>query len=69
MSSFGLSEKKAHFRTDIVNSTSYAKDKGFGRILNDAVCLSLFDGGNVGVRRRQLQRLLEEEDYESRLNL
>lgn len=51
------------------NSTSYAKDKGFGKILNDAVCLSLFDGGNVGVRRRQLQRLLEDEEYETRKDL
>ncbi|EED23575.1 acyl-CoA dehydrogenase, putative [Talaromyces stipitatus ATCC 10500] len=51
----------------IIGITSYAQDKGFGKILNDAVCLSLFDGGNVGVRRRQLQQLLEHDDYESRI--
>jgi hypothetical protein len=32
--------------------------------MNDAIALPLFDGGNVGVRRRQLERIITAEDYE-----
>ena len=40
-----------------MNRKSYAKDMPFSRMLEDAVCLPLFDGGNVGVRRRQLEKI------------
>ena len=36
----------------------------FSRLLRDAACLPLFDGGNVGVRRRQIETILKESDYE-----
>jgi hypothetical protein len=32
--------------------------------MNDAIALPLFDGGNVGVRRRHLERIIAAEDYE-----
>ncbi|CAF3577369.1 unnamed protein product [Fusarium graminearum] len=46
-----------------VGMRSYLEGTGFGRLLNDATVLSLFDGGNVGVRRRQYERLLQSPDY------
>ncbi|KAF4985384.1 hypothetical protein FDECE_16593 [Fusarium decemcellulare] len=47
-----------------VGMKSYAKDVSFPRLLNEAMCYPLFDGGNIGLRRRQMQRLMIEEDYE-----
>ncbi|UKZ95218.1 uncharacterized protein TrAFT101_010068 [Trichoderma asperellum] len=47
----------------LVGITSYRTDSDFPRLLNDAAVFSLFDGGNIGVRRRQLQRLMQAEDY------
>ena len=47
-----------------VGMRSYAKDMLFSRLLEDAVVLPLFDGGNVGVRRRQLEKILRRDDYE-----
>lgn len=43
---------------------SYAKDMPFSKLLEDAACLPLFDGGNVGVRRRQLEKIFQRDDYE-----
>ena len=43
---------------------SYLADMGFGNLLNDAAVFSLFDGGNVGVRRRQYERIMQAADYE-----
>lgn len=43
---------------------SYAKDMPFSRMLEDAACLPLFDGGNVGVRRRQFENIMKRSDYE-----
>lgn len=48
----------------VVGIASYAEDMGFGAILADAACLPLFDGGNVGVRRRQIERVMRAEGYE-----
>ncbi|KAL2683409.1 hypothetical protein Neosp_007879 [[Neocosmospora] mangrovei] len=46
-----------------VGMKSYAKDMPFPRLLNEAMCYPLFDGGNVGLRRRQIQKLMTEEEY------
>ncbi|KAH8729867.1 acyl-CoA dehydrogenase/oxidase [Ilyonectria robusta] len=46
-----------------VGMKSYANDTSFPRLLNDAMCYPLFDGGNIGLRRRQLQDLMAEKDY------
>jgi len=51
--------------TDTIHRrSSYAKDQPFPRLLNDAMCLPLFDGGNIGIRRRQMEKILQAEDYE-----
>jgi hypothetical protein len=42
---------------------SYLQESGFPRLLNDATVFSLFDGGNVGVRRRQYEKLMQAPDY------
>jgi alkylation response protein AidB-like acyl-CoA dehydrogenase len=49
----------------VVGIRSYGEDMPFMQILNDAAVLPLFDGGNVGVRRRQLQEIMEGEGYEA----
>jgi alkylation response protein AidB-like acyl-CoA dehydrogenase len=43
---------------------SYAHDLPFGRILQDALAYPLFDGGNMGVRRRQLHPMLRDPGYD-----
>lgn len=48
----------------VVGMESYSERQRFPRLLRDAACLPLFDGGNVGVRRRELQRLFESESYD-----
>ncbi|OGM40787.1 hypothetical protein ABOM_011146 [Aspergillus bombycis] len=53
----------------VVGITSYASNHAFGRLLNDAACLPLFDGGNVGIRQRQYQSLLEDQNYQPWANL
>ncbi|KAJ4189391.1 hypothetical protein NW755_006209 [Fusarium falciforme] len=45
-----------------VGMKSYAKDMSFPRLLNEAMYYPLFDGGNIGLRRRQIQRLMTEEE-------
>ncbi|KAF4445905.1 hypothetical protein F53441_10376 [Fusarium austroafricanum] len=47
-----------------VGMKSYAKDMSFPRLLNEAMCYPLFDGGNIGIRRRQMQSLMALDDYE-----
>jgi alkylation response protein AidB-like acyl-CoA dehydrogenase len=47
----------------VVGIRAYAEDMPFSRLLQDAACLPLFDGGNVGVRRRQIERILQKSDY------
>jgi alkylation response protein AidB-like acyl-CoA dehydrogenase len=48
----------------VVGIESYDRDKPLARILQDALVLPLFDGGNLGVRRRQLHNLLMQPDYD-----
>jgi len=48
----------------IVGMSSYAKDLPFHRLLNDALCMPLFDGGNLGIRRRQLEKIFQSNDYQ-----
>ncbi|KAF5575468.1 acyl dehydrogenase [Fusarium pseudocircinatum] len=53
----------------VVGMTSYANDTGFPRLLADAAVFPLFDGGNIGIRRRQFQRLMCEDSYQPWANL
>jgi hypothetical protein len=32
-------------------------------LLNDAMCLPLFDGGNIGIRRRQIEKTYQLDSY------
>ncbi|KAL5113790.1 hypothetical protein ACEQ8H_008326 [Pleosporales sp. CAS-2024a] len=47
----------------VVGMKSYDEEMGFVKILNDVVCLPLFDGGNVGVRRRQIEKIMSADGY------
>lgn len=47
-----------------VGITSYMKDQPFSRLLNDAMVLPLFDGGNIGVRRRQIDKIFQGAGYQ-----
>lgn len=48
----------------VVGIDSYNHELPFGEILQDAMALPLFDGGNMGVRRRQLHQILQGADYD-----
>jgi len=48
----------------ISRRSSYNKETVFPELLNDAMCLPLFDGGNVGIRRRQLEKVFTADGYE-----
>lgn len=52
----------------VVGVESYAKGKTpLERLMRDALCFPLYDGGNVGVRRRQLHSILAQPGYDSML--
>ena len=48
----------------VVGIDSDDHEAPLGRLLQDALALPIFDGGNMGVRRRQLHTLLKRADYE-----
>ncbi|KAH8727822.1 acyl-CoA dehydrogenase/oxidase [Phaeosphaeriaceae sp. PMI808] len=48
----------------VVGMMSYSTDMPFTKLLENAACLPLFDGGNVGVRRRQFEGILQRNDYD-----
>jgi nitroalkane oxidase len=48
----------------IVGIESYDHETPFGRLLRDALALPIFDGGNMGVRRRQLHAMLMQPTYD-----
>jgi butyryl-CoA dehydrogenase len=48
----------------VVGIESYDHETPFGRLLRDALALPIFDGGNMGVRRRQLHALLMQPAYD-----
>jgi hypothetical protein len=48
----------------VVGVTSYSVHMTFGRLMEDALCMPLFDGGNVGIRRRQIQVLMTDAGYD-----
>lgn len=49
----------------VVGVESYKAKTGLMELLQDAMAYPLFDGGNVGVRRLQLQRVLSAPDYDA----
>lgn len=48
----------------VVGIDSYDRTLPLGGLLADALVLPLFDGGNMGVRRRQLHELMQMPDYD-----
>ncbi|KAG4432341.1 hypothetical protein IFR05_012191 [Cadophora sp. M221] len=46
-----------------VGVSSYNKDSPFPKLLNDAMCLPLTGGGNIGIRRRQLEQIFIANEY------
>ena len=48
----------------VVGIDSYDHELPLAGLLQDAIALPLFDGGNMGVRRRQLHALLRAADYD-----
>jgi alkylation response protein AidB-like acyl-CoA dehydrogenase len=50
----------------VVGVESYANELPFTRLLQDVLALPLYDGGNMGMRRRLLHSLLKEPGYDPR---
>jgi alkylation response protein AidB-like acyl-CoA dehydrogenase len=48
----------------VVGIESYDQEAPLAGLLRDALALPIFDGGNMGVRRRQLHTLLKRNDYD-----
>jgi nitroalkane oxidase len=47
----------------VVGIDSYDNELPLGELLRDALVLPIFDGGNMGIRRRQLHAMLKRSDY------
>lgn len=47
----------------VVGIDSYDHEAPFGGLLQDALALPIFDGGNLGIRRRQLHTMFKSRDY------
>ncbi len=48
----------------VVGIDSYDHEAPFARLLQDALALPIFDGGNMGIRRRQLHAMFKRRDYD-----
>jgi nitroalkane oxidase len=48
----------------VVGIESYDHEAPFARLLQDALALPIFDGGNMGIRRRQLHTMFKRSDYD-----
>jgi alkylation response protein AidB-like acyl-CoA dehydrogenase len=51
----------------VVGVETYMADSPFGRLMRDAMVFPLYDGGNCGIRRRQLHDMLKSPGYDSML--
>ncbi|KAK4184311.1 acyl-CoA dehydrogenase/oxidase [Podospora australis] len=62
------SEAAVKVCTDAINAvgiTAYDLNQPFAELLNTAVVLPIFDGGNVGIRRRHMQQLMLSPTYDA----
>jgi len=50
---------------NLVGVSAYSREHPFGDLLRDVVVLPIFDGGNVGVRRRQIEGIFADPSYEA----
>lgn len=44
--------------------SAYSRKSKLGHLMQDAMVLPIFDGGNVGVRRRQIEKMFAMDDYD-----
>jgi alkylation response protein AidB-like acyl-CoA dehydrogenase len=51
----------------LVGVDSYTDMHPLAELMNDAMCFPLYDGGNMGARRRQLHSIIKAEDYDPQL--
>ncbi|KAK2036448.1 acyl-CoA dehydrogenase domain-containing protein [Colletotrichum somersetense] len=54
--------------TDAINAvgvSAYDEERSFSELLNNAMVLPIFDGGNVGIRRRHMQQLMLSPNYDT----
>jgi len=51
--------------TSLACSTAYDVEQPFAELLNNAMVLPIFDGGNVGIRRRHMQQLMLSPTYDA----
>ncbi|QSZ33509.1 hypothetical protein DSL72_005077 [Monilinia vaccinii-corymbosi] len=61
------SEECVRAVTEAINAvgvTAYGAEQPFGDLLNTAIVLPIFDGGNVGIRRRHMQALMASKSYD-----
>ncbi len=49
----------------LVGIDSYTDMLPLAGLMQDALCFPLYDGGNMGVRRRQLHRMFQRPDYDA----
>lgn len=50
---------------NLVGVSAYSRAHPFGDLLKDVVVLPIFDGGNVGVRRRQIEAIFADPNYDA----
>ena len=48
----------------VVGVQSYTRQLPLERLMRDALVFPLYDGGNMGVRRRQLHDIMRRADYD-----
>ena len=48
----------------VVGTDSYDHEVPFTRLLQDALALPIFDGGNMRIRRRQLHTMFKQSNYD-----
>jgi nitroalkane oxidase len=45
--------------------SAYSKSHPLANLLQDATVLPIFDGGNVGVRRRNIEKIFADPEYDA----
>jgi alkylation response protein AidB-like acyl-CoA dehydrogenase len=48
----------------LVGGDSYTDMHPLASLMQDALCFPLYDGGNMGVRRRQLHEMIKNPSYD-----
>ncbi|MGE3771358.1 MAG: acyl-CoA dehydrogenase family protein [Gammaproteobacteria bacterium] len=62
-----LTVKAVYEAMQVVGVESYIKDSPLGQLMREAMVFPLYDGGNRGIRRRQLHDLMRRPGYDSML--